>query len=124
MSILFYKRTGSGTHIARSYCQVAIGAYPRKALFPYYVYLAIGGGGIYNAPINQQSAKAAASTAKEGASRMCRPNWLSLWLLFSLIAAAGCSNNEGKKSPTPPPPPGVVDEARLAGRDAASFPAA
>jgi hypothetical protein len=55
---------------------------------------------------------------------MCRPNWLSLWLLFSLIAAAGCSNNEGKKSPTPPPPPGVVDEARLAGRDAASFPAA
>ena len=41
---------------------------------------------------------------------MCRPHWLSLPLLFCLIAAPSCHK--------------VVDEARQAGRDAASFPAA
>ena len=43
---------------------------------------------------------------------MRRSQWLSLPFLFCLIAAASCP---GEK---------VVDEARLAGRDAASFPAA
>ncbi|HSS47512.1 MAG TPA: hypothetical protein VLX28_01075 [Thermoanaerobaculia bacterium] len=52
---------------------------------------------------------------------MCRPNWLRLLSLFCLIAVAGC-----KGGGTPPPPPSnvVVDEAKLAGRDAASLPAA
>jgi hypothetical protein len=63
---------------------------------------------------------------------MCRPNWLSLSFLFCLIAVAGCSgcsgntpgNSSGNNSGNgnPPPPTGVVvDEARLAGRDAASL---
>jgi len=45
---------------------------------------------------------------------MRRPHWLSLSLLFCLIAAPGC----------PPHGKVVLDEARQAGRDAASFPAA
>jgi hypothetical protein len=44
---------------------------------------------------------------------MRRSHWLSL-LLFCLIAVAACTT----------PPGDVVDEARLAGRDAASFPGA
>ena len=52
---------------------------------------------------------------------MCRPNWLSLLPLFCLIAVLSCSGNGGIKPPDGKP---VVDEARLAGRDAASFPAA
>ncbi|HEX4961965.1 MAG TPA: hypothetical protein VF173_14080 [Thermoanaerobaculia bacterium] len=52
---------------------------------------------------------------------MCRPNWLSLLFLVCLIAVPGCSRNEEKK---PAATQRVVDEARLAGRDAASFPAA
>jgi hypothetical protein len=49
---------------------------------------------------------------------MCRPNWWTLLLLSCVIAVPGCSHNGepvGRQ---------VVDEARLAGRDAASFPAA
>ncbi len=46
---------------------------------------------------------------------MRRPHWLSLSLLFCLVAAPGCPPHKGA---------GVLDEARLAGRDAASFPAA
>jgi hypothetical protein len=46
---------------------------------------------------------------------MRRPHWLSFSLLLCLVAAPGCPpHNDG----------GVLDEARLAGRDAASFPAA
>ena len=52
---------------------------------------------------------------------MCRQNWLSLLLLSCLIAVPGCSGNEGKPLPVTQD---VVDEARLAGRDAASLPAA
>jgi len=48
---------------------------------------------------------------------MCRPHWLSLPFLFCLVAAPSCTTPK-------PPPPDVLDEARLAGRDAASFPAA
>ncbi|MFL6289461.1 MAG: hypothetical protein ACJ759_01020 [Thermoanaerobaculia bacterium] len=55
---------------------------------------------------------------------MCRSSLLSLLFLSCLIAVPGCSGNQEKKSPTPPPSRGVLDEARLAGRDAASFPAA
>jgi len=51
---------------------------------------------------------------------------LSLFFLSFLAAITGCSGNG--KPPTPPSPGPhpreVVDEARLAGRDAASFPAA
>src|SRR6185312_5085123 len=50
---------------------------------------------------------------------MCRPNWLSLLFLFCLVAVPGC-----KRDKPPAPPPVVVDEAKLAGRDAASLPAA
>jgi hypothetical protein len=56
---------------------------------------------------------------------MCRPNWVSLLFLFGLVTVPGCSHNEtdgGKMKPSVRQ--GVVDEARLAGRDAASFPAA
>jgi len=49
---------------------------------------------------------------------MCRPNWLSLLFLFCLVAVPGCKRDK------PPVPPVVVDEAKLAGRDAASLPAA
>jgi hypothetical protein len=45
---------------------------------------------------------------------MRHPSWLSLSLLFCLVAAPGCPR--GNRD--------VLDEARLAGRDAASFPAA
>lgn len=44
---------------------------------------------------------------------MCRPHWLSLPFLFCLIAAPSCTHHKQ-----------VLDEARQAGRDAASFPAA
>src|SRR6476469_530936 len=44
---------------------------------------------------------------------MCRPNWLSLLCLFCLVAVPGCKPKEV-----------VLDEARIAGRDAASLPAA
>ncbi len=44
---------------------------------------------------------------------MCRPHWLSLPFLFCLVAAPSCTHHEQ-----------VLDEARQAGRDAASFPAA
>jgi hypothetical protein len=50
---------------------------------------------------------------------MCRPNRLSLWFLFCLIAVAGCLDPECE-----PPSTQVLDEARQAGRSAASFPAA
>jgi hypothetical protein len=50
---------------------------------------------------------------------MCRPNRLSLWFLFCLIAVAGCLDPECQ-----PPSTQVLDEARQAGRSAASFPAA
>jgi hypothetical protein len=57
---------------------------------------------------------------------MCRSHLLSLFFLSFLAAITGCSGNG--KPPTPPSPGPhpreVVDEARLAGRDAASFPAA
>jgi hypothetical protein len=54
---------------------------------------------------------------------MCRSNRLGLLFLFCFLAVPGCSRNEGKK--WPPATQGVVlDEARLAGRDAASLPAA
>jgi hypothetical protein len=46
---------------------------------------------------------------------MRRPHWLSLSLLFCLVAAPGCPTHKDT---------GVLDEARQAGRDAASFPAA
>src|SRR5580693_8749545 len=52
---------------------------------------------------------------------MCRPHWFRLLLLVCLLAAVGCPHPGEQKSPAAP---GVVDEARLAGRDAASFPAA
>jgi hypothetical protein len=48
---------------------------------------------------------------------MCRPNWLSLLFVSCLLAVPGCSPDGGKSQV-------VLDEARLAGRDAASFPAA
>jgi hypothetical protein len=49
---------------------------------------------------------------------MCRPRLLSVPLLFCLVAAVGCWDDcdDGK--------PNVLDEARQAGRDAASLPAA
>jgi hypothetical protein len=54
---------------------------------------------------------------------MCRPNWLALWLIVGLIAVPGCSGNRDERRA--PVTPGVVlDEARLAGRDAASLPGA
>ncbi|PYQ65055.1 MAG: hypothetical protein DMF53_06355 [Acidobacteria bacterium] len=57
---------------------------------------------------------------------MCRSHLLSLFFLSFLAAITGCSGNG--KPPTPPSPGPhpreVVDEARLAGRAAASFPAA
>ncbi len=58
---------------------------------------------------------------------MRRPHWLGLLFVLCLTVIPGCSGNEKKKSPAPPAPPlmrGVVDEARMAGRDAASLPAA
>jgi hypothetical protein len=55
---------------------------------------------------------------------MCRSNWWSPLFLVCLVTVSGC--NGCKKGPEPPatPPVIVVDEARQAGRDAASFPAA
>jgi len=60
---------------------------------------------------------------------MCRSNRVSLFFVSCLIALSGCTPKEsadtgGEKTPPPPAPQGVVDEARLAGRDAASFTAA
>ena len=51
---------------------------------------------------------------------MCRPNWWSLLFLSFLIAVSGCTG----KTPQPVTTQVVVDEAKMAGRDAASFPAA
>ena len=50
---------------------------------------------------------------------MSRPNWWSILFLSFLIAVAGCTG----KTPQPVTQV-VVDEAKTAGRDAASFPAA
>src|SRR3954462_121333 len=50
---------------------------------------------------------------------MCRPHWVCLLFLCCLIAVPGCSPKTGG-----PAIQGVMDETRLAHRDAASFPAA
>jgi hypothetical protein len=61
---------------------------------------------------------------------MCRSNRLALLSLFcllsllSLLIVFGCTNNGKPPGPKPPSGGAVVDEARKAGRDAASFPAA
>jgi hypothetical protein len=58
---------------------------------------------------------------------MFRPNWVSPLFLLCCIAILGCPPHKDEttaETPKPPPSQGVVDEARLAGRDAASFPAA
>src|SRR5437763_271137 len=52
---------------------------------------------------------------------MCRPHGLSLSLLVCLIVVPGCSHTGERGLPARPE---VLDEARMAGRDAASLPAA
>ncbi len=55
---------------------------------------------------------------------MCRSHLLSLLCLAFLVTIAGCTGTNPPNPPNPPAARTVVDEARLAGRDAASFPAA
>jgi len=51
---------------------------------------------------------------------MSRSKWLGLLSLLCLAAVAACTGN-GKNPPSNPPPGAVLDEARQAGRDAASL---
>jgi hypothetical protein len=56
---------------------------------------------------------------------MCRSKWLCLLFLVGLVAIPGCSGNEEQNPPATHAVEAVVlDEARLAGRDAASLPGA